>query len=173
MLVRNVGIRDIAEIEDISTSTVLSVLTKSDKVITPKKKHYNVLEVDEFWTYVGNKNAKEWLIYAYDRETGEIVAWTFGKRNYKTTKKLRDKITELGITFSAIAMDFWDSFVKVFAKDNPIIGKEHTIGIEGNNCRLRHRIRRAVRKTCCFSKIMVNHIKAFRLAFFYINYGHI
>ncbi|MDO9154010.1 MAG: IS1 family transposase, partial [Paludibacter sp.] len=41
------------------------------------------------------------------------------------------------------------------------------------NCRLRHRIRRAVRKTCCFSKIMFNHIKAFSLAFFYINYGYV
>ena len=65
MLVRNVGIRDIAEIERVSISTVLSVLTKSDKKITPKQKYYDVLEVDEFWTYVGNKNAKSWLIYAY------------------------------------------------------------------------------------------------------------
>ncbi|MDR0303851.1 MAG: IS1 family transposase, partial [Chitinispirillales bacterium] len=41
-----------------------------------------------------------------------------------------------------------------------------------NNCRLRHRIRRAFRKTCCFSKKFENHMKAFSLAFFYINYNH-
>ncbi|MBE0443588.1 IS1 family transposase, partial [Psychrobacter sp. FME13] len=35
------------------------------------------------------------------------------------------------------------------------IGKQHTVGIEGNNCRLRHRLRRAVRKTCCFSKVSI------------------
>ena len=173
MLVRNVGIRDIAEIENVSTSTVLSVLTKSDKIITPKQKHYDVLEVDEFWTYIGKKDTKLWLIYAYHRTSGEIVAWVFGKRDYKTAKKLRDKITQLGLTFSTIATDSWDSFIKAFKTDNHIIGKKYTIGIEGNNCRLRHRIRRAVRKTCCFSKIMFNHIKAFRLAFFYINYGHV
>ena len=47
MLVRNVGIRDIAEIENVSINTVLSILTKSDKKITPKQKYYDVLEIDE------------------------------------------------------------------------------------------------------------------------------
>ena len=114
MLVRNVGIRDISVIENVSISTVLSVLAKSNKTITPKQKYYDVLEVDEFWTYVGNKDTKVWLVYAYHRETGEIVAWEFGKRNYKTAKKLRDKIIKLGLKFGAIATDNWDSFVKAF-----------------------------------------------------------
>jgi len=58
-------------------------------------------------------------------------------------------------------------------KINHILGKVNTVGIEGNNCRLRHRIRRAFRKTCCFSKILRNHLKAFNLAFFYINFGYV
>lgn len=173
MLVRNIGIRDIAEIENVSIHTVLLVLTKSNKKIIPKQNYYDVLEVDEFWTYVGNKDTKVWLLYAYHRETGEVVAWVFGKRNYKTAKALRDKITKLGVTFGTIATDNWDSFIKAFKSDNHIVGKKYTVGIEGNNCRLRHRIRRAVRKTCCFSKKMFNHIKAFCLAFFYINYGYV
>jgi IS1 family transposase len=52
-------------------------------------------------------------------------------------------------------------------------GKEHTVGIEGNNCRLRHRIRRTFCRTCCFSKKLFNHRKAFDMAFFYINYGFV
>ena len=32
------------------------------------------------------------------------------------------------------------------------LGKKYTMGIEGNNCRLRHRIRRIVRNTCCFQR---------------------
>ncbi|MCI5158680.1 MAG: IS1 family transposase, partial [Candidatus Electrothrix sp. AUS1_2] len=32
---------------------------------------------------------------------------------------------------------------------------------------------RAFRKTCCFSKKLYNHIKAFDLAFFYINHGYV
>ncbi|MDR1986342.1 MAG: IS1 family transposase, partial [Treponema sp.] len=32
---------------------------------------------------------------------------------------------------------------------------------------------RAFRKTCCFSKKLFNHLKAFEMAFFYINYGSV
>ena len=39
MLVRGIGIRDIAEIEEISTDKVLSVLSKSEQVITPKQSY--------------------------------------------------------------------------------------------------------------------------------------
>ncbi|WP_092735917.1 IS1 family transposase [Riemerella columbipharyngis] len=51
--------------------------------------------------------------------------------------------------------------------------KKNTTNIEGNNTLLRHRIRRAVRKTFCFSKKLENHIKAFEIIFFYINFGWI
>ena len=173
MLVRGVGIRDVAEIEGVSIRKVLSVLTKSKKNILPKESHYDNLEVDEFWTYVGKKQRKLWLVYAYHRETGEIVAWVWGKRNYTTAKRLRKKIEDLGVSFDTIYTDDWNSFIKAFSNDVHIIGKTNTVGIEGNNCRLRHRIRRCFRKTCCFSKKLINHIKAFRLAFFYINYGYI
>ena len=164
---------DIAEIEGISIKKVLSVLTKSKKNITPKQNHYDSLEVHEFWTYVGKKARKLWLIYAYHRETGEIVAWAWGKRNYIKAKKLRQKIESFGISFDRIYTDDWNSFTKAFSKDVHVIGKRDTVGIEGNNCRLRHRIRRAFRKTCCFSKKLLNHIKVFRLAFFYINFGYV
>ncbi len=173
MLVRGVGIRDISEIENISIKKVLSVLVKSNHDIKPQQSHYESLEVDEFWTYVGNKKNRHWLIYAYHRNTGEIVAYVWGKRNYKTAKKLRDKLQSMNISYDVIYTDKWDSFIAVFQNDNHILGKANTVGIEGNNCRLRHRIRRAFRKTCCFSKILINHLKAFNLAFFYINFGYV
>ena len=65
----------------------------------------------------------------------------------------------------------WESFIKVFKP--ALKGKFHIVGIEGNNCRLRHRIKRAVRKTCYFSEKVLNHVKAFNLGFFYINNGFI
>jgi IS1 family transposase len=79
----------------------------------------------------------------------------------------------MGISYDTVYTDGWDSFIVVFQSDNHIIGKEYTKGIEGNTCRLRHRIRRAFRKTCCFSKKLFNHLKAFDLAFFYINFGFV
>jgi IS1 family transposase/transposase-like protein len=171
MLVRGVGIRDIDEIEKISIKKVLSTLVNSNHVLKPKQSHYDSLEVDEFWTYVGNKKNKQWLIYAYHRASGEIVSFVWGKRNLKTTRLLRSKLSELGVSFDAVYSDGLESFKGAFASDNHIIGKKNTVGIEGNNCRLRHRIRRVFRKTCCFSKKLLNHEKAFTLAFFYINHG--
>ena len=173
MLVRGIGIRDVAEIESISIKKVLSVLVNSNHTLKPKQNHYDSLEVDEFWTYVRKKENKVWLIYAYHRATGEIVAHVWGKRNLKTAKKLRNKLSSLGISFDTIYTDNWDSFNAAFSSDNHVTGKDNTVGIEGNNCRLRHRIRRAFRKTCCFSKKLYNHLKAFNLAFFYINFGYV
>jgi hypothetical protein len=60
-----------------------------------------------------------------------------------------------------------------FGGDPHEVGKKHTVGIEGNNCRLRHRIRGVFRRTCCFSKKLYNHWKAFAMAFFYINHGFV
>ena len=55
LMVRGSGIRDIAEVERISIGKVLRTLTESVYQIQPKQSHYESLEVDEFWTFVGNK----------------------------------------------------------------------------------------------------------------------
>lgn len=39
---------------------------------------------------------------------------------------------------------------KAFGNDNHEAEKKYTVGIEGNNCRLRHRIKRSYGKTSCF-----------------------
>jgi IS1 family transposase len=173
MLVRGVGIRDIGIILQISITTVLKVLKSTKYKIKPKQTHYDCLEPDEFWTYEGKKKNKVWLIYAYHRESGEIAAYVWGKRDLKTAKKLRKRLRRLGISYDRAATDDWDSFLSAFAEDKHDTGKNHTVGIEGNNCRMRHRIRWAFRRACCFSRKLRNHWKAFVMAFFYINYGFV
>jgi len=170
-LVRGCGIRDIAAIFLISIGKILSILEQSHYDIKPLKLHYERLEVDEFWTFVGSKANRKWLIYAYDREGGEIVAYVWGDRSAKTANRLREKLRRLGVTYDRIATDDWESFVKIFDSDSHDIGKKHTVGIEGNNCRIRHRMRRVFRKSCNFSKKLINHFKAFRMVVHYINYG--
>jgi transposase-like protein len=105
MMVRGIGIRDISIIESISIAKVLSVLVKSHYIIKPQRLHYTSFEVDEFWTYVGEKKNKVWLIYAYDRESGEIVSFAWGKRDLRTAKKLRKKLPTAGITYDRICTD--------------------------------------------------------------------
>ena len=123
MLCRGMGIRDIAEIEEISFQKVLSILMVSCIILRCKQKHYDCLEIDEFWSYVGKKSKKVWLIYAYHRSTGEIVAWTFGRRNLKTAKKLYRIMQKKEITWDSLAFDDWKSFKTAFQKENCKIGK--------------------------------------------------
>lgn len=171
LMVRGSGVRDIAEVERISMGKVLRTLSESTYHIQPKQSHYECLEVDELWTFVGHKQNKQWLIYAYHRETGEIVAYVWGKRDLATVQRLKAKLKKLGVEYTRIASDLWDSFVTAFKNYKQSIGKFFTVGIEGNNCRIRHRIRRVFRKSCNFSKKLENHFKAFDLTFFYINNG--
>ena len=106
-------------------------------------------------------------------ETGEIVAYVWGNRDLATAKRLKLKLKQLGVSYTCISSDHWDSFVTTFKECKQLIGKFFTVGIEGNNCRLRHRIRRGFRRSCNFSKKLENHFKAFDLVFFYINNGFV
>ncbi len=137
MIARGCGVRDIVAIEGISSQKALTTLVNSDYKIKPKKQYYQFLEIEEFWTFVGNKKNKQWLIYAYDREIGEIVAYVWGKRNLVTAKKLREKLTRLQIKCGVIAIDNGDSFITAFENEEVrLIGKAIIVGIEGNNCRI-------------------------------------
>ena len=172
-LVRGCGIRDVAVILEVSIGKVLKTLVESHYDIKPKQKHYTRLEVDELWTFVGSKANRKWLIYTYDRDSGEIVAYVWGDRSAKTANHLREKIIALGVTYDRIATDDWESLIKTFSVDAHDIGKQHTVGIEGNNCRLRHRMRRIFRKSCNFSKKLCNHYKPFKMTLNYINFASV
>jgi IS1 family transposase len=138
---RGIGIRDIAEIEKVSIKKVLSTPVRLRHLIRSRQCCYDTLEADEFWTCAGKKDNKVWLICAYHRETGEIVAFVWGKRDLKTAKRLKKKLSDFGVNYRRVATDDWDS--------------------------------RAFRKTCCFSKKLFNHLKAFNPVFFYINFGFV
>jgi len=51
-----------------------------------------------------------WLIYAYAPETKEVVAYVWGKRDFAMVKKLQNKLTQLGVSFTTVATDDWKSF---------------------------------------------------------------
>jgi hypothetical protein len=84
---------------------VLSVPVHSRHPIQPEQPYYDCLEVDELWTYVCKKSRKVWLIYAYHRATGEIVAFVCGKREKKTAGKLKKKLSDSEVTCGSIATD--------------------------------------------------------------------
>ncbi|KAA6323702.1 hypothetical protein EZS27_026884 [termite gut metagenome] len=73
MLARGTGICDSSEIQEVSVPKVLSVLANSHYILTACKSYYERLKVDECWTYVGNKSKKYGLIYASERQSGELI----------------------------------------------------------------------------------------------------
>ena len=78
----------------------------------------------------------------------------------------------MGIVFDSICTDDWQSFISVFCSDNHIIEKSHTVGIEGNNCRLKHRIRELLEKFVVSRKKSTIILKLLTW-FFYINFGYV
>ncbi|CRZ19746.1 protein of unknown function [Kingella kingae] len=103
MTIRGCGIRDIAAITGYSKDKVQAALKRHEFEPFPKQKHYPTLEIDEFWTFVGNKSNKVWLVYAYHRESGEIVAYVWGKRDLATARALKQRLKELRVTYDRIA----------------------------------------------------------------------
>ncbi len=77
------------------------------------------------------------------------------------------------MSYGSISINNWDSFLTAFKPDNQKVGKQDTVAIEVNNCRLRHQVKGAVRKTCCLFKKIDNHLKMFDWIFFYINYDYV
>ena len=47
-----------------------------------------------------------------------------GKRNFKTAKELRKKLSDFDVSFDTVYTDNWESFNKVFSAINHIIGKK-------------------------------------------------
>ena len=91
----------------------------------------------------------------------------------KTAFELKQRLKEQNITYDWIASDHWQ-FFDTFSVDanERWVGKQHTKAIEGNNCAIRHRISRTVRRSCCFSNSLFYHIKVFNIGFAYINACH-
>ena len=87
--------------------------------------------------------------------------------NYEFTKRLprKEELKELP-TYKVRLFERDNVFTNLLVKTRQLIGKFFTVGIEGNNCRLRHRNRRGFRRSCNFSKKLENHFKAFDLTFF-------
>ena len=51
--------------------------------VLKKKAGKLTIQCDEMWSFVGNKNNKQWLWLAIDIETKEIVGFHLGERGEK------------------------------------------------------------------------------------------
>ncbi len=166
MAVNGSGVRDTARVLDISLCTVLSTLRSVENSLESinrkvlEKSSFNsskVLivkvdnaELDEMWSFVGNKSNQRWLWHAIDHKTGKILAYVFGRRKDEVFKKLKKLLRPFGIR--KFYTDDWGSYERYLPSSKHVIGKKNTQKIERKHLTLRTRIKRLARRTICFSK---------------------
>jgi insertion element IS1 protein InsB len=112
-------------------------------------------EVDEMWSFVGNKQDQRWLWHAIDHRTGEVLAYVFGRRQDEVFLRLKTLLEPFRIT--RFHTDYWGAYGRHLDPEAYHPGKRHTQNIERTHLTLRTRIKRLVRKTICFSKSIEMH----------------
>lgn len=112
-------------------------------------------ELDEMWSFVGNKRNQRWLWLAIDHDSRRVLAFTFGARKDKVFRELQEMLEPFGITM--FYTDDWGAYERNIDAQNHTVGKENTQRIERKNLTFRTRIKRLARKTICFSKCAKMH----------------
>ena len=133
------------------------------KVEVTKKIGLLSIQCDEMWSFVQNKNNKQWIWLAIDENTREIVGVYVGKRSREGAQGLWDSLPPAYQNNAFSYTDFWSAYEEIFPEErHQSVGKESgkTSYIERFNCTLRQRVSRLVRKTLSFSKKLENHIGA-------------
>ena len=137
-----------------------------------RKKTRLTIECDEVWSFVGNKENKQWIWLALDRDTREIVGVYIGSRDVKGAQALWDSLPPVYRQCAVSYTDFWAAYACIFpSKGHHAVGKEsgQTNHVERLNNTFRQRISRLVQKTLSFSKKIENHIGAIWLFFHHYN----
>ena len=137
--------------------------TPRQVIVKKKSKGRLTLECDELWSFVKNRDNKQWVWLAIDRDTREIVGVQVGDRNRESAKALWKSLPPVYRQCAVSYTDFWSAYETVLpSKRHRPVGKGsgQTNYIERFNGTLRQRVSRLVRKTLSFSKKLENHIGA-------------
>ena len=112
-------------------------------------------QLDEMWSYVGKKTNPRWLWHAIDRQSGQVLAYVFGRRTDQVFLQLKKLLEPFGI--KRYCTDGWGAYERHLPLESHEIGKRKTQRIERKHLNLRTRIKRLTRKTICFSKTEEMH----------------
>lgn len=123
------------------------------------KRRGDILELDELWAFVYQRDNERWLWTALCRRTRQIVAFVIGDRSAATCRRLWVAIPP-EYRRCRTYTDFWRAYQAVLPERNHHpVGKEtgQTAHQERWYNTLRQRVGRFVRKTLSFSKSERNH----------------
>jgi insertion element IS1 protein InsB len=82
MTINGAGIRDNARVLLSSPNTVLKTLAMAAQALDEPAPPARVvaLELDEFWSFVGNKKRQRWTWYGFDRQRRQVIAFVNARR---------------------------------------------------------------------------------------------
>lgn len=129
------------------------------------------LQIDEMWSFVGEKGNKQWIWVVYCTLIRQVIAYHVGGRSKKDAQLLHDKIPQRLRENCQFATDHFEAYYQIIPTKQHKPGKEYTFWIEGYFCGVRARISRLVRKSVAFSKKQANHVAAIGYFFWIRNLG--
>ena len=124
------------------------------------------VQLDEMWSFVGQKSNKKWIWLALNPANRQIVAMHVGGRGAKDAEIFYKNIPNIFQENASFFTDYWAAYRKAIGNSGNhfAVGKDSglTAYIERFNCTLRQRASRLVRKGLSFSKLLENHIGAIK-----------
>jgi len=112
-------------------------------------------ELDEQWSFVGNKSNQRWLWHAVGHATNTVLAYVFGKRKDTVFQDLQALLAPFNIR--RYYTDGWGAYGRHLDAGKHEVGKRSTQKIERKNLNFRTWIKRLTRRTLCFSKLEAMH----------------
>ena len=110
------------------------------------------IEMDERWSFYGDKKHQIWLWWAIDHDTGEVIAYS---REHYNLDELIALLSPLKI--DKVYTDGNDAYVERISSEVLVVSKKKTQKIERKHLSLRTWCSRLVRKGIRFSKTMQMH----------------
>lgn len=107
-------------------------------------------EVDELWSFTGNKDNATWITYAIERDTKRVIDFFVGSKSKEKIKPLISKLLLFQPT--RIYTDALNIYPILIPKEIHKRFRYCTNKNERMNLTLRTHIKRLSRKTICFSK---------------------
>lgn len=167
MLIKEgMGIRSIARVLGISTSTLLKrIVFISKGVQSPPISSGQIYEVDEMRTFLRHKGKVIWIVYALDRINKNVISFAVGSRTKKTLNQVIQ--TALLSKPKRIYTDGLNLYKFLIHKTIHKVTRFGTNRIERKNLSLRTHLKRLNRRSICFSKSLIVLSAVLRIYFWF------
>jgi len=145
------GIRSIARLLGIGPATVVRRIRRiADRIAPPISDKGLEYEIDELCTYIGSRTNVQWIIYALERTTKMVAAFTVGSR----TSVVLGTVTSVVLESEPVRIhtDKLPGYAYLIPRDVHRMRPYGTNHIERKNVSIRTHVKRLARRTICYSK---------------------